>query len=140
MKTIFTLLALTWAIGLLAQTNEDDSIYTKVEVMPQYIGGDDAFLKYLGSIPYPAEAKNNDISGAVYVKCVIDTMGNVTNVDIAKSSGSGILDSASIAHISKMPAWKPGYHAGKPVRVQYIVPIKFVLVGGVSRTKNKRED
>jgi hypothetical protein len=31
--------------------------------------------------------------------------------------------------ISIMPNWTPGYKDGKPVRVKYVVPINFKIVG-----------
>jgi protein TonB len=40
---------------------------------------------------------------------------------------SGMLDKEAIRVIKIMPKWIPGKLAGKPVRVQYILPVKFTL-------------
>src|SRR5690554_1685918 len=56
----------------------EDEIFTVVEEMPQFPGGERALLKYLASIPYPAIAKENDIEGSVFIRFVIDKNGNVT--------------------------------------------------------------
>lgn len=142
MKTIFTLFILLWAISLHAQPSADDSlVLVMVEEMPAYPGGQDALLQYLGTIEYPDSAKENDITGAVYAKFVIEKDGTVGNVEVAKSSGYAILDSAVVNHVRLMPAWKPGMQQGKPVRVEYVVPIKFSLVGRLKpEKKNKRDD
>ena len=142
MKTILFLFALLFAAGLQAQTNDSEPpAFTMVEEMPEYAGGQTALLQYLASINYPKEAQENDISGNVYVKFIIEKDGAVSSVEVAKSSGSELLDSVSVAHVQQMPAWKPGRQNAKPVRVQYIVPIKFVLTDVTPEPKkNKRDD
>ncbi|MDZ4845784.1 MAG: energy transducer TonB [Chitinophagales bacterium] len=141
MKTTLTLFALLWAVCLQAQTDDSDSIvFTMVEEMPEYAGGQDGLMKYLASIVYPIKAKDNDIEGTVYAKFIIEKNGEVGNVEVAKSSGAGILDSAVVSHVQAMPAWKPGTQQGKPVRVQYVVPVKFYLSGGSPPQKKKKRD
>ncbi|MDZ4844739.1 MAG: energy transducer TonB [Chitinophagales bacterium] len=119
-------------LSLLDGSGEDvigdqiDQVFTVVEQMPEFPGGEMALLKYLGSIPYPAIAKENDIEGSVYIRFVIEKSGNVSTVEVAKGSDK-ILNEAAIAHVKKMPPWKAGKQNGKEVKVQYIVPIKFIL-------------
>jgi periplasmic protein TonB len=103
-----------------------DQVFTVVEQMPEFPGGEAAMLKYLTSIPYPPIAKENDIEGSVYIRFVVDKAGKVTEVTVAKGSDR-ILNEAALEHIKKMPQWKAGKQNGKEVKVQYIVPIKFVL-------------
>ena len=105
---------------------EEEEIFTVVEEMPQFPGGEKALLKYLASIPYPAIAKENDIEGSVFIRFVIDKSGNVTSVQIAKGTDK-ILNDAALKHVKKMPNWTPGKQRGKAVKVQYVVPIKFRL-------------
>jgi periplasmic protein TonB len=105
---------------------KEDEIFQIVEEMPEFPGGQDGLVKYLGSITYPPIARENDIEGTVYVKFVIDKNGQVTNAEVARGADK-ILNEAALAHVKKMPAWKPGKQRGKPVRVQYVVPIKFKL-------------
>lgn len=104
----------------------NDQVFTVVEQMPEFPGGELALLKYLGSIPYPAIAKENDIEGSVYIRFVIEKNGSVSNVEVAKGSDK-ILNEAAVEHVKKMPSWKAGKQNGKEVKVQYIVPIKFIL-------------
>lgn len=105
---------------------EDDAPVTIAEEMPVFPGGDKALLKYLAATPYPSLAKDNWIEGTVYVKFVVDKNGDVTDVAVARGSEK-ILNKAAVAHIKQMPRWAPGKQRGKPVNVQFVVPIRFEL-------------
>ncbi len=105
---------------------KEDEIFQIVEEMPEFPGGQEGLLKYLSQIPYPPIARENDIEGTVYIRFVIDKNGQVTNVEVARGADK-ILNEAALNHVKKMPAWKPGKQRGKPVRVQYVVPIRFRL-------------
>jgi TonB family protein len=109
---------------------QDDSsklIFSKVEVMPEFPGGEDALLDHIiKNIKYPDKAKDNGVSGKVYVSFVIDTVGKVTDVKILRGIG-GECDEEAIRVIRMMPRWTPGYQNGKSVNVMYNLPIKFSM-------------
>lgn len=105
---------------------EEIDIYLQVEEMPQFPGGDVELLKFLGGIKYPDIARENDIQGKVFVLFIIDKTGKPTNIHVVKGA-SRVLNEAAIAHVKKMPRWTPGKQRGKPVNVQFVVPIKFVM-------------
>jgi TonB family protein len=114
------------------KTTEVDSltIYTVVENMPKYPGGDDARIKFLGeNIKYPQKDKENGIQGTVYVTFIIETDGSVSNVGVLRGIGGGC-DEEAIRVVRIMPKWNPGTQSGKAVRVQYNMPIKFTLAIG----------
>jgi TonB family protein len=76
---------------------------------------------------YPLEAKDNDIQGKVILYLLIDIDGRVRQVDIAKSSGSALLDDAAkevALQFVFTPAIAPG---NKPVRVWVMYPVNFTL-------------
>lgn len=117
----------------------EQEIFTVVEDMPRFPGCENKpskaereqcaqmeLMKYLGSIPYPPMARDNDIEGKVFVRFVIDENGKVTNVEIARGADK-LLDQAALNHVKKMPNWIPGKQRGKAVKVQYVVPINFRL-------------
>lgn len=104
----------------------DTAVFTVVEEMPEFPGGDAAMLEYLRSPPYPKEAAEQELEGSAYVRFVIDQTGQVTKVELARG-GETILDEAAIKHIKNMPVWKPGRQSGKPVKVQMVVPIRFSM-------------
>ena len=108
--------------------NDDGTpIFTVVEEMPQFKGGDEARIKFLTeNIQYPQLAKEEGIQGTVYVTFVIDEYGLVTGAKILRGIGGGC-DEEALRVVRKMPRWKPGKQSGKNVRVQFNMPIKFTL-------------
>ena len=105
----------------------EEQIFTIVEEMPSFPGGEAAMMKYLAnSIKYPAIAKDANIQGTVYVTFVVNEKGEVKDVKVLRSIGGGT-DEEAIRVVQNMPKWKPGKQRGKPVKVQYNLPIRFTL-------------
>lgn len=115
---------------IIQEEEEDDEEvfqFFQLEEKPEFPGGNAALLAYLQkNTHYPQIAKENDIQGTVYVGFVIDKDGSVSDVKILRSVDP-YLDEEALRVVRSMPKWKPGKQRGKPVRVQYQVPIKFVL-------------
>lgn len=106
---------------------EANKIFLVVEQSSEFPGGDDARAKFLrDNIHYPPIAKENGIQGTVYVTFVIDKEGKVTDASIRKGVGAG-LDEEALRVIKLMPSWKPAKQAGKAVRQQFTLPIRFAL-------------
>lgn len=118
------------------QDQQDDTpIFTVVEDMPMFPGGKEAMYKYLGeNITYPSEAKKDSISGTVYVTYVVEKDGSVSNIRLLRGVRED-LDNEAMRVIKEMPKWTPGKQRGKAVRVQYNLPIKFVLNGDKKEEK-----
>lgn len=113
---------------------DNDSIYQIVEVMPEFPGGTEAMMNYLSkNIKYPEEAKEQGISGRVFLSFVIEKDGSVSNVKVARGIGK-LCDDEAVRVVKAMPKWNPGTMKGKPVRVSYMLPIFFKLDDNV---KNK---
>ena len=120
-------------------TYEEDTVYQIVEQMPQYTGGEQAMMKYVAeNIKYPQAAKDKNISGRVFVGFVIEKDGSVSNVKVVRGIGGGC-DEEAARVIKEMPKWKPGMHKGKPVRVNYMMPIFFKLDDGQPAKSVKKE-
>ncbi len=106
---------------------EETQIFTVVESMPGFPGGDAARMKYLGTnIKYPTLARESGIQGRVFVTFVVETDGRVTDVKILRGIGGGC-DEEAVRVIKNMPKWNPGKQRGKSVRVQFNMPILFKL-------------
>ena len=106
---------------------DNDTVYQIVEKMPQYRGGEEAMMKYVAdNIKYPQEAKDKNISGRVFVSFVIEKDGSVNEVKVVRGIGGGC-DEEAARVIKGMPKWEPGMQKGKPVRVNYMMPINFKL-------------
>lgn len=104
-------------------------IFTVVEESPSYPGGDAARIQFLQqNIVYPQMARESGIQGTVYVTFVVERNGNVTDVRVLRGIGGGC-DEEAVRVIKAMPKWNPGKQRGKPVRVQFNMPIKFTLAG-----------
>jgi TonB family protein len=102
-------------------------IHTVVETMPFYPGGEEALFIFLQkSIKYPAYARENDITGRVYVTFVVDTTGEINRIRILRAPHK-VLAEESLRVISLMPNWTPGKQDGKKVAVQYNLPVNFNL-------------
>jgi len=105
----------------------EEEIFTIVEDMPSFPGGEEALFKYLAqNIKYPQIAKEAGITGRVFVNFVIDKEGNVTDVKVLRGIGGGC-DEEAVRVVKNMPKWSPGKQRGKPVKVSYNLPIKFSL-------------
>jgi len=105
----------------------EEQIFLVVEEMPSFPGGEGEMYKYIGkNIEYPRMAKESGISGRVFVTFVVEKDGSVTDVQVLRGIGGGC-DEEAVRVIESMPKWKPGKQRGKPVRVQYRMPIKFTL-------------
>jgi periplasmic protein TonB len=104
-------------------------IFTVVESMPEFPGGDAARMKFLqDNIKYPQMARESGIQGTVYVTFVVEPDGSVSDVRVLRGIGGGC-DEEAIRVIKQMPKWNAGMQRGKPVRVQFNMPIKFTLQG-----------
>lgn len=101
--------------------------FAVVEDKPTFPGGDAALMKFIAeNTKYPEIAKENSIQGRVYIQFVIDKVGNVTKVTVAKGVDP-YLDNEAVRVVKTLPKWSPGKQRGKPVPVTYIVPINFKL-------------
>ena len=76
---------------------------------------------------YPEEAFKNKIMGRVTLQFVISKEGQVKDVQIAKSSGSQLLDDEALRVVRLSPDWAPGKMKGEPVDVKYLFPFVFML-------------
>ncbi|MEM7109458.1 MAG: energy transducer TonB [Bacteroidota bacterium] len=98
-----------------------------VESMPEPEGGFEAFYKFVNKkLRYPGPARRMGIEGTVYVSFVVNEKGEMTNIKIAKGIGVGC-DEEVLRIFNKPPKWKPGKQRGVPVKVNKVMPIKFIL-------------
>jgi protein TonB len=87
-------------------------------------GSYDFLIWVYQNIKYPDSAKKDSISGKVYAKFELDSLGNVTDVEIIRSARWD-LDSEVKRVILLSPQWIPGRQNGKNVGIFYTVPIEF---------------
>ena len=106
---------------------DEQEIFTIVEEMPEFPGGQAAALKWIANeLNYPAIAQENGVQGRVTVRFTINADGSVVDPVILRGVDPH-LDKEALRVIGKMPKWKPGKQRGKAVRVSYNLPVRFKL-------------
>lgn len=110
-----------------AGTSDESGVYTVVENMPQFPGGDEGRIDYMvKNMKYPKEAVEKGLEGTVYVSFIVEPDGAVSNAKVLKGIGKPC-DEEAVRVVSAMPKWKPGTQNGKAVRVQFTLPVNFKL-------------
>ena len=120
---------------------DSHNVYSQVEEMPEYTGGQGQLLaELLQRLQYPAAAKAAKLDGVAFVKFVVTEDGNVKDVAlekgvlapkgleaVAEEMNQAALATA-LATLHSLPRkWQPGIQRGKEVAVSYSVPITFFL-------------
>ncbi|MBO6056938.1 MAG: TonB family protein, partial [Bacteroidales bacterium] len=114
--------------------DEDEVLKGPIEVMPEYPGGPNALVKYVqNNLKYPESAKKNKQEGRVFVGFVVEKDGSISNVSVMRGVCEE-LDNEAVRVVKTLPKFTPGMHGGKPVRVQYTLPIAFKLNGESTMT------
>lgn len=140
------MLIFNWASASAQQADLADTIiYKVVEEMPRFPGCEalDTSLQVKSqcaqqrllafiyqNIVYPIEARREGNEGTVVVSFVVEKDGFISNPRIVRDIGGGCGEEA-LRIISAMNQsgvrWTPGKKDGKPVRVQFNLPVKFKL-------------
>jgi protein TonB len=100
----------------------EEDFFVVVEEMPQLIGG---LASIQNEIEYPEMARRAGIEGRVYVQFIVNEQGQVEDPKVIRGIGGGADEEALRA--VKQAKFKPGMQRGRPVRVQYSLPVVFRL-------------
>jgi len=119
--------------GLLAQI-EVDGIQTEVEMMtvgedmPEFEGGENELVQFIAdNLNYPRKAQKKNVEGMVIVSFVVRETGKITDITVIKDIGKGCGKEAARVVALTDGKWTPGQQRGKPVNVQYNLPVRFQL-------------
>jgi protein TonB len=141
--SLFVTAVLTVNISFAQDTIKKKSTVPAVvhtERIPVYPNGTAAFNKYImKNLEYPDVARIVGLTGNVVVSFVIDSDGSVRDVAPVQCLGAGC-ESEAARVIASMPKWKPGIQDGRPVRVQYSVPIGFYLNSDGAKITTRMRD
>lgn len=124
----------------------DTTIYKVVAEMPRFPSAcealdttmmfkqkcaNQAMLEYVYQrVVYPPEAITENIEGTAVVTFVVEADGTVTQPSIARDLGGGTGLAAMSVVLGMQEQgikWVPGRQNGKPVRVQFNLPVRFKL-------------
>lgn len=105
----------------------EDKILDFVQQMPTFPGGEAELRKWLkANLEYPMIAAENGVQGTVMTRFTVNTDGTITNITVLSSPDSSLSEEA-IRVLNKMSAWVPGRQNGEVVRVNFSMPVQFVL-------------
>lgn len=101
--------------------------YIPLDIEPEFPGGQESLIAYLQrNIRYPQKAREQHITGKVFVTFVIEKDGRVSHVRILRDIGGGCGQEA-VRVVEAMPKWKAGMRQGKSVPAQFNLPVQFSL-------------
>ncbi|MBL7982067.1 MAG: energy transducer TonB [Flavobacteriales bacterium] len=110
-----------------------NEVFTIVEVMPEFPGGQEALNAFLAkNLKYPEQAVEDGIEGMVFVTFVVEKDGKISGARVLRGIGGGCSEEA-LRVVRRMPNWNPGTQRGEAVRVQYNLPIRFKLASGSTK-------
>ena len=110
------------------QTDDDNIVFTKVEVESTYPGGQQGWTNYLmNSFRYPEKAIKKQIQGTVVIKYIVDKNGNVSDVVAESGPMEGGLREEAIRVIKNSGKWVPAMQNGRKVKAYKRQPIVFKL-------------
>ena len=120
---------------------EYEDIEIIAEQMPRFPGCEDVDLEeeavdacatqklftYLKRhLDYPEIAAKNGVEGTAVVRFVVERDGSITDAEIVRDPGAGT-GAEALRVVDGFPRWTPGRQRGRPVRVQYNLPVRFRL-------------
>jgi len=105
-----------------AEPDNEEDFFIAVENMPQLKG---SLSELQQEIRYPELAARANIQGRVIVQFIINERGEVENPVVIRGIGGGCDEEA--IRVVKQAQFTPGLQRGRPVRVQYTMPITFTL-------------
>ena len=99
----------------------------KTKTNAHFPGGEEALYKFLGeNIKYPDMARDNNISGTVVVKFVVEKDGTISNATVLRDIGGGCGREA-LRVVESIPKWISGEINGEKTRTQFTIPVSFSL-------------
>ena len=120
--------------------DNEREIFKVVEQSPMFPGCEDIadknerkicaetkMLQFMyGNIQYPAVARDNGVEGMVVIQFIVEKDGSITGAEIIRDIGANCGEEAKRV-VNMMPLWNPGRQRDRPVRVQFTLPVKFIL-------------
>lgn len=105
------------------ENQEAELVFTKPEILPQFVGGIDAFTNFFNrKYVMPSSFKG---SGVSVVTFVVEKDGSLSDIKVVNDLGYGTKKEL-IRVLKQSPKWLPGKLHEKPVRSSYRMPITLV--------------
>jgi len=111
-----------------SKRTDNNQIIDNLEPTAVFPGGNDTLLTFIyNNQIYPDSSFLSNIEGTVYIECIIDSFGIITESKILRSINNE-LDSEAIRIVTIMPKWIPAKnHKNEKIVSKVIIPIKFKI-------------
>lgn len=115
-------------VAPVAQTEDYDKTFTKVENPATFPGGLDGWRRYLErNLQYPESAIDEGKQGVIRVQLVVDKEGNVSEVKALNPEVGSDLAAEAERVIKKGPKWNPAEQNGRKVTYRFVQAVTFQL-------------
>lgn len=105
---------------------DDDTVYTELEIMPEYPGGTGEMMTFISKHFHVTEEMNEECNFKVVVQFIVEKDGTLTNFEPYGKYYPILATNHFIEDVlKKMPPFKPGMKDGKPVRCYFIIPVHW---------------
>lgn len=105
------------------KNNDEEKVFTKVEIEAQFPGGPSAWAKYIQqAIQANQDAFTEKDYGTCVVKFIVDNTGSVSHVEAATMKNTKLAEVATNA-IRKGPKWSPAQQNGRFVKAYRLQPV-----------------
>ena len=102
-----------------------NTVFTKVEIVPEPVGGMRKFMGWVSTnYEYPLAALENDANGIIEISFVVEKDGSLADFKVKRDLGYGTGE-AALKLMRGASKWNPGVQNGKKVRVAYTLPIRL---------------
>ncbi|MDR8392509.1 energy transducer TonB [Aliifodinibius sp. S!AR15-10] len=108
--------------SIVENKGEEENFFIVVEQMPKLIDG---LQDLQQKIRYPEKARRRGIEGRVIIQFIINEKGEVENPNILRGIGGGCDE--EVLRVVTQVKFEPGRQRGKPVPVQFSLPVLFKL-------------
>jgi TonB family protein len=116
-------------IPIPAEESRSEVVLSFAQEMPVYPGGQAQMdIDIFKNIVYPTAEKEAGIGGKVYIQCIIELDGSVSNVRTVRGvSGGPNLSRAAENAVKSLKKFTPAKQNNKPIRLQMTIPVIFKL-------------
>jgi len=104
-----------------------DTIVLFPEIIAEFPGGSQSLKDFISqNIIFPQLCKENNIEGRVFVKFLVHSTGEISQIQIARGVHPQ-LDFEAKNVVKKMPLWNPALFQGRKVPSYTVIPVLFKI-------------
>ena len=104
---------------------QEEKVWEKTEIMPEFPGGQAAFMRFLSkNLKVPEGGLEPGQRLKILVRFVVGKEGELSQVEFLQTSGEEVEREVTRV-LNKMPKWKPGVQNGEKVSVYFTLPVIF---------------